>query len=92
MRANTDSKALRRRDALKNAVSSSLLQLAAGTLLLWFRSSLEPSRPLAILLLAAVLASAALPGDLRLHWRRARAAVRALLPHRKVFHDDFLQV
>ena len=32
---------------------------------------------LAILLLAAVLASAALPGDLRLHWRRARAAVRA---------------
>ncbi|MCI8573801.1 MAG: hypothetical protein HFF89_05150 [Oscillibacter sp.] len=55
MRANTDSKALRRRDALKNAVSSSLLQLAAGTLLLWFRSSLEPSRPLAILLLAVAL-------------------------------------
>ena len=55
MRANTDSKALRRRDALKNAASSSLLQLAAGTLLLWFRSSLEPSRPLAILLLAVAL-------------------------------------
>jgi hypothetical protein len=55
MRANTDSKTLRRRDALKNAVSSSLLQLAAGTLLLWFRSSLEPSRPLAILLLAVAL-------------------------------------
>ena len=50
--------------------------LAAGVLgvalLVW-----ALAHGLAILLLAAVLASAALPGDLRLHWRRARAAVRA---------------
>ena len=45
--------------------------LAAGVL------GVALAHGLAILLLAAVLASAALPGDLRLHWRRARAAVRA---------------
>ena len=53
--------------------------LAAGVLgvalLVWALAAL--AHGLAILLLAAVLASAALPGDLRLLWRRARAAVRA---------------
>ncbi len=55
MQANIDSKARRRKEAVKNAVSSSLMQLAAGALLLWFRSRLEPSRPLAVLLLAVAL-------------------------------------
>lgn len=63
--------------------------LAAGVLgvalLVWALAAL--AHGLAILLLAAVLASVTLPGDLRLYWRRARAAVRAGLLEYARFSD-----
>lgn len=63
------------RRLLRRGVPALAASVLGAALLVWALAAL--AHGLALLLLAAVLASGVLPGGLRLYWRRMRAAVRA---------------